>query len=81
MTIENLGNLFLRINGSDIEEYATTDYSLSDMPYDGAITIYFITKINFDLSAELLENKSPYAIIIHNNGDTVYTRNTDSLDV
>lgn len=81
MTIENLGNLFLRINGPEIEEYANIDYSLDNIPYDGAVTLYFITKVNFDLSAELLENKSPYAVIIHNTGETIYTRNADSIEV
>lgn len=81
MTIENLGNLYLRINGPEIEEYANIDYSLDNIPYDGAVTLYFITKVNFDLSAELLENKSPYAVIIHNTGETIYTRNTDSIEV
>lgn len=81
MTIENLGNLTLRINGPDVSEYASIAYNIHNPPYDGAITIYFITKINFDLSAELLDDKSPYAIIVHNTGEDITTRNVDSIDV
>ena len=81
MTIENLGNQKVRINGPCINEYAKTDLSLTNIPYDGAITVYFITKINQDLTLELLDNKSPYMIIVHNVGDDIYTRNADSFEV
>ena len=81
MTIENLGGLTLRINGPKAESYAYTDFSLFNIPYDGAVSLHFITKINFDLSVELLDNKSPYAIIIHNTGEDLSTRNVDSVDV
>jgi hypothetical protein len=81
MTIENLGGLTLRINGPKAESYAYTDFSLFNIPYDGAVSLHFITKINFDLSVELVDNKSPYAIIIHNTGDDLSTRNVDSIDV
>ena len=81
MTIENLGNLVLRINGPDIDKYANIDYSLFNVPYDGAVSVHFVTKVNFDLSAELVDNRSPYAIIIHNPGEEIYTRNVDSFDV
>lgn len=81
MTIENLGNQTLRINGPDICKYAYAGFDLFNVPYDGAVSIHFITKVNFDLSVELVDNKSPYAIIVHNYGDDVSTRNPDSIDV
>ncbi len=81
MTTENLGNLTLRVNGPDVEEYAITDFSLSNIPYDGAVSVHFVTKVNFDLTAELVDNRSPYAIIIHNTGEDLTTRNVDSFDV
>lgn len=81
MTIENLGNLNLRINGPDVNEYAYTDLDLFNLPYDGTVSVHFITKVNFDLSTELLDNKSPYAIIRHNSGDELHTRLVDSFDV
>ena len=81
MTTENLGNLILRINGPDIDEYAYTDFSLFNIPYDGAVSYHFITKVNADLTVELLENKSPYAVIVHNTGEDIVTRNADSIDV
>lgn len=81
MTIENLGNLILRVNGPDASTYAYTDYSLTNIPYDGAVSVHFVTKINFDLSAELVDNRSPYAIIVHNTGEEIQTRNVDSFDV
>ena len=81
MTIENLGNLTIRINGPDEREYAYTDFDLQNIPYDGAVSLYFITKINFDLTAELVDNKSPYALIVHNSGTEISSRNVDSLDV
>lgn len=81
MTIENLGNLTLRINGPEIDQYAYTDFSLDNIPYDGAVSFHFITKINSDLTAELLDNKSPYMIIAHNTGEEISTRVVDSFDV
>ena len=81
MTIENLGGLTLRINGPEEESYAQIDYSLANMPYDGTVSIHFVTKVNFDLSAELVDNRSPYAIIVHNTGEDLSTRNVDSFDV
>lgn len=81
MIIENLGNLTLRINGPDVEEYANYDYSLDEIPYDAAVSFHFITKINSDLTAELLDGKSPYEIIIHNTGEEIQDRNIDSFEV
>jgi len=81
MTTENLGNLTVRINGPDLEEYASSDFDLQNIPYDGAVSIYFVTKINFDLTTELVEDKSPYTIIVHNVSDDIYTRNVDSFDI
>ena len=80
MTIENLGNLILRVNGPDEREYAHSDFDLWNVPYDGAISVHFVTKINFDLTAELVDNKSPYAVIIHNPGEDIYSRNVDVFD-
>lgn len=81
MTIENLGNLKLRINGPQEEEYAHKEYSLDNLPYDGSVSVHFVTKINFDLSAELVDNKSPYTIIVHNTTDQISTRTLDSFEV
>lgn len=77
MITENLG--ILRVNGPEIEEYAYTDFSLENIPYDGAVSLHFITKINSDLTAELVGN-SPNTIIIHNPGEDITTRNVDSFD-
>lgn len=81
MTTENLGNLMIQINGPDVDDYAQANFSLTNIPYDSAISLHFITKINFDLTAELVDNKSPYAIIIHNTTDSINTRNVDSFQV
>ena len=63
MTIENLGGLTLRINGPKAESYAYSDFSLFNIPYDGAVSLHFVTKINFDLSVELVDNKSPQMLL------------------
>ena len=80
MTTTNLGNLVLRINGPDIEDYAYTDFSLENIPYDGSVSLHFITKINFDLTADLV-GKSPNTIIVHNAEGTLDSRKVDSFDV
>lgn len=79
MIIENLGNLTLRINGPEAEQYTFLDYNLKNLPYDGTISVHFLAKINFDLTADLVDDKSPYAIIIHNDGEDISTRNLDSF--
>lgn len=81
MTIENLGNLTLRINGPEIEEYGYLTFDLYNIPYDASVSFHFIAKVNTDLTSQLLENKSPYKIIIHNTGEDISTRNVDSFDV
>lgn len=81
MTTENLGNLVVRVNGPQEEEYPHDNYSLDNLPYDGSVSVHFVTKINFDLSVELVDDKSPYAIIVHNTTDQVATRVLDSFEV
>lgn len=81
MTIENLGNLTLRINGPDEREYAHANFDLWNTPYDATVSVHFLTKINFDLSSDLVDDKFPYAVIIHNTGEDLSTRNVDSFDV
>lgn len=76
----NQGNIIMQIEGPDMSLYEVPVYDLYNIPYDAGISLHFITKINFDLTAELLDNKSPYAIIIHNTGEDITTRNADIFE-
>lgn len=81
MIIENLGNLTMRVNGPEMEEYSYFNFNSYNIPYDGSVSLHFITKIDFDLTAKVLEDKIPYKTIIHNTGEDITTRVADNFEV